>query len=229
MIVKAITAPFSLLAAAFGGGRGDELSTVAFPGGSAVLEGTAKAGLDKVAKALMDRPSLRLTVVSTIKLGAEAEADGYHRARFDELIRSEKRRSTVKNGGTLSAAITAIPAEYPALLKEVYKRADIAKPRSGIGQVKNLPVESMGKLLLADVKVNQGAMQAVSLQRGVAVKKYLAFKELLLNRLFLGATKSGNVSASGLKIDPAPDAKTDTQPGAKWRPRAVLNIATSRL
>ena len=227
MIVKAITAPFSLLAAAFGGGRGDELSTVAFPGGSAVLEGTAKAGLDKVAKALMDRPSLRLTVVNTIKL--EAEAGGYQRALIDELIRSEKRRSTVKNGGTLSAAITAIPAEYPALLKEVYKRADIAKPRSGIGQVKNLPVESMGKLLLADVKVNQGAMQAVSLQRGVAVKEYLAFKELLLNRLFLGATKSGNVSASGLKIDPAPDAKTDTQPGAKWTPRAVLNIATSRL
>ena len=115
MIVKAITAPFSLLAAAFGGGRGDELSTVAFPGGIAV-EGTAKAGLDKVAKALMDRPSLRLTVVSTIKL--EAEAGGYHRARFDELIRSEKRRSTLKNGGTLSAAITAIPAEYPALLKK---------------------------------------------------------------------------------------------------------------
>ena len=87
----------------------------------------------------------------------------------------------------------------------------------------------MEKLLLADVKVNQGAMQAVSLQRGVAVKEYLAFKELLLNRLFLGATKSGNVSASGLKIDPAPDAKTDTQPGAKWTPRAVLNIATPPL
>ena len=66
---------------------------------------------------------------------------------------------------------------------------------------------------MADVEVNQDAMQAVSLQRGVAVKEYLAFKELLLNRLFLGATKSGNVSASGLKIDPAPDAKTDTPTG----------------
>jgi Domain of Unknown Function (DUF748) len=215
VIVKAITAPFSLLASAFGGGGGDELSTVAFASGSAGLSDTAKAGLDKVAKALIDRPSLRLTVVGTSSI--EAERDGYQRARLDELVRSEKRRSTVKDGGTSTVAITFTPAEYPALLKEVYKRADITKPRSVIGLAKDLPVDDMEKLLLADIKVNDDSMQALALQRGVAVKEYLASKELPLDRLFLGATKSEKAGAVGAKADPKPDAK--------WTPRAELNIA----
>jgi hypothetical protein len=214
VIVKAITAPFSLLAAAFGGG-GDELGTVAFPSGSAVLDLQAKAGLDKVAKALADRPSLKLTVVGTSNL--EAERDGYKRARLDELVRAEKRRSVATAGanvsaasGTATALVTVSPADYPALLKEVYKRADITKPRSVIGLAKDLAVDDMEKLLLADIKVNDDAMQALALQRGVAVKEYLASKDLPLERLFLGATNSGKDSGKA---------------EAKWMPRADLNLA----
>ena len=219
VIVKAITAPFSLLAAAFGGG-GDELGTVVFASGSAVLATDAKAGLDKVAKALTDRPSLRLTVVGTSNL--DAERDGYKRARLDELVRAEKRRSVVTggatSGGTATAVVTVSPAEYPALLKEVYKRADISKPRSLIGLAKDLSADEMEKLLLADIKVNDDTMQALALQRGVAVKEYLAVKDFPLDRLFLGAINSGKANA---RPDVKADAKTDT----KWVPRAELNIA----
>ncbi len=211
VIVKAITAPFSLLASAFGGGGGDELGTVAFASGSASLAPDAKAGLDKVAKALTDRPSLRLTVVGTSNL--DAERDGYKRARLDELVHAEKRRSLITGGatsGTATALVTVSPAEYPALLKDVYKRADISKPRSLIGLAKDLPVDEMEKLLLADIKVTDETMNALALQRGVAVKEYLASKDLPLGRLFLGADKSGKANA-----------KSD----AKWVPRADLNIA----
>jgi hypothetical protein len=211
VIVKAITAPFSLLAAAFGGG-GDELGTVPFASGSAVLGLEARAGLDKVAKALTDRPSLKLTVVGASNL--EAEAGGYKRARLDELVRAEKRRSVATGGGTATAVVSVSVAEYPALLKEVYKRADITKPRSVIGLAKDLPVDDMEKLLLADIKVNDDAMQALALQRGVAVKEYLASKDLPLERLFLGAGNAGK-----------PDAKAEAKPDAKWVPRADLNIA----
>ena len=215
VIVKAITAPFSLLAAAFGGG-GDELSSVAFASGSALLGDSAKAGLDKVAKALIDRPSLKLTVVGTSNL--DAERDGFKRARLDELVRAEKRRSAVTSGGTASAVVTVTPAEYPSLLKEVYKRADISKPRNLVGLAKDLPVDDMEKLLLADVKVTDDAMQALALQRGVAVKEYLASKQLPLDRLFLGASNSA-------KADPKADAKPDPKADAKWVPRADLTIA----
>ncbi len=222
VIVKAITAPFSLLAAAFGGG-GDELGTVAFASGSAVLAPEAQAGLDKVAKALTDRPSLKLTVVGASNL--DAERDGYKRARLGELVRAEKRRSVVTggaSGGTATAAISVSPAEYPVFLKEVYKRADISKPRNLVGLAKDLPVDEMEKLLLADIKVNEDAMQALALQRGVAVKEYLASKQLPLERLFLGASNSGKADA---KADPKTESKTESKTDTKWVPRADLNIA----
>lgn len=202
VIVKAITAPFSLLANALGGG--EELSTVSFSAGSAVLAPEARVGLDKVAKALADRPALKLTVVGTSSM--EAERDGFKRERLDELVRAEKRRATVKDGGTTSAAVNISPNEYPALLKEVYKRADIPKPRNLIGLAKDLPDAEMEKLLLADIKVNDDAMRELAVRRGVAVKDYLASRSLPPERLFLGASKA-------------------VPPEAKWTPRAELNLA----
>lgn len=203
VIVKAITAPFSLLASAFGGG-GDELSNVAFSPGSARLQPDAEAGLDKVAKALADRPALRLTVVGTSNLDAERE--GFKRARLDQLVRAEKRRSVVKDGGAATVAVTVSPAEYPALLKEVYKNADMSKPRNLVGMAKDLPVPEMENLLLADIKVTDDAMRELAVQRGVVVKDYLASKNLPADRLFLGASKT-------------------VPPDAKWTPRAELVLA----
>lgn len=203
VIVKAVTAPFSLLANALGGG-GEELSTVSFNAGSAELGPEAKAGLDKVAKALAERPSLQLTVVGTSSV--EAERDGFKRERLDSLVRAEKRRLTVKEGGTTSAAVSISPAEYPALLKEVYKRADMPKPRNLVGLAKDLSVPEMEKLLLADIQVNDSAMRELAVQRGVAVKDYLASRDLPPERLFLGAAKT-------------------IPPEAKWTPRAELNLA----
>jgi len=203
LIVKAITAPFSLLASALGGG-GEELSTVGFAPGSARLAPEARAGLDKVAKALTDRPALQLTVVGTSSVLAERE--GFKRERLDDMVRAEKRRSIAKEGGSTTAAVSVNPAEYPALLKEVYQRAGIPKPRNLIGLAKDLPVPEMEKLLLADIAVSEEAMRELAVQRGVAVKDYLISVNLPPERLFLGAPKA-------------------VPPEAKWTPRAELNLA----
>jgi hypothetical protein len=112
----------------------------------------------------------------------------------------------VKAGGTTTAVVSISPAEYPALLKEVYKRADIPKPRNLIGLAKNLLEPEMEKLLLADIEVNDEAMRELAVQRGVAVRDYLVSRDLPSERLFLGAAK--------------------TVPSeAKWTPRAELNLA----
>lgn len=208
VIVKAITAPFSLLAHALAGG-GEELSMVGFPAGGAQLSSDAKSGLDKVARALVERPALRLTVVGTSSL--EAEREGFKRERLDELVRAEKRRQLVKEGvkeeGKAEAASASVsPAEYPALLKQVYQRADFPKPRNLIGLTKDQPVPEMEKLLLAGIKADDNAMHELAVQRGVAVRDYLASRDLPTERLFLGAVKTG-------------------PPEAKWTPRAELNLA----
>jgi Domain of Unknown Function (DUF748) len=210
LVVKAITSPFSLLASAFGGG-GDELGQVAFTPGSAQIAESAKPGLDKVVKALTDRPALKMTVVG--QASAEVEREAFKKERLKALVAAEKRRSVVASGSgsnaTQTAAVTVSDAEYPALLKEVYKRSDVPKPRNAIGLVKDIPVADMEALLLASLPVTEQAMQELATARGVAVRDFLASKGLPSERLFLGAAKA------------IPAAEKD-----KWQPRAELNLAT---
>jgi acetyl-CoA acetyltransferase len=202
LVVKAVTAPFSLLASALGGG-GDELSMVSFAPGSALLAPEAKAGLDKVAKALVERPALKMTVVGTASL--DVERDGFKREQLQALLLAEKRRALGSPANAVTAPVT--PDEYPKFLKAVYKRADFPKPRNLIGLAKDLPAPEMEALLLANLPVTDAAMQDLATQRGVVVRDYLASFKLPLERLFLGAAKA-------------------VPPEAKWRPRAELSLAT---
>jgi uncharacterized protein involved in outer membrane biogenesis len=206
LIVRAVTAPFSLIANLFGGSGGEELSTVNFDAGSALLSDTAKAGLAKVAKALQDRPALKMTVVGTASLEVEREA--YKRQQLQALVLGEKRRATPAGEGQVAATpVTVSAEEYPQLLKRVYRRGDFPKPRNLIGLTKDIPVAEMEALLLTHLDASESAMQALALKRGVVVRDYLAGLKLPTERLFLGAAKA--VSAD-----------------AKWQPSAELKLAT---
>ncbi len=99
LIVKAVTAPFHLLASAFGG-SGDELSRVEFAPGTATLDATAQANLDKVAKALVERPALSLTVTGESRL--DSERDAWKKERLNQLVRAEKRRQAIAGGADAS-------------------------------------------------------------------------------------------------------------------------------
>ena len=207
LIVKAITSPFSLLAGAFGGDGGEELSSVAFAPGSSVLSAQAIQGLDKVAKALTDRPALAMTVVGTSSLEVEREA--VKSERLKTMLLAEKRRRAVVSGGN-AAAVQAVDAtESVALLKAVYRRADITKPRNLVGLAKDIPDAEMEALLKANMTVNEDAMRELALQRGVVVKDYLTSRQLPAERLFLGAAKAVKPEATG---------------DAVWKPSAELSL-----
>lgn len=203
LIGKALTAPFTLLASAFGGG-GEEMSQVPFAAGSATLGDEGRRRLDAVAKALADRPALQLTVVGHSDL--EAERSGYQRARLDAQVLAEKRRRLARSGAALTGTLVVTPEEYPALLKEVYQRADISKPRNLIGIAKDIPLPDMEALLLAAVPATGDLMRELAVARGVAVKDYLASRELPEGRMFLGAPQVAG-------------------PGEKSQPQAELRLA----
>ncbi|MBS0316171.1 MAG: DUF748 domain-containing protein, partial [Proteobacteria bacterium] len=235
LIAKAITAPFSLLAHAFGGSGGEQLNTVAFAPGSATLSAEAQGGLDKVAKALLAKPKLDVTVVGTADLDAERE--GYRRDRLNAMVRAEKRREMVLSGPVSAVAapaaaasaagssagvagatpggaprITVSEAEYPALLKKVYRRSDIPKPRNVLGFAKDIPQNEMESLLMASIPVTDDAMRQLALARSAAVRDYLATREVPTARLFLGAPKLG-AKGSG------------AESGTQWKPHADLSLA----
>jgi hypothetical protein len=200
LIVKAVTAPFSLLTGGLGGGSG-ESSAITFQPGGSELSAAAKEALDKVAKALTDRPTLQMTVVGTSSL--DKERDAFQRQRVRQLTYAEKRRVAVRGGQTGTDVAPVTDAEYPDLLTAVYKRADITKPRNLVGLAKELPLQDMENLLFASVAVDEESMRQLAVGRGAAVRDYLLAKGVPSARLFLGAvrtTASGNDWKPGAEL-----------------------------
>ena len=203
LIGKAITAPFSLIASAFGGGA-ESPSQVEFSPGSAVLLPVNQQRLESVAKALAERPALQITVVGHSDL--EAERSGYQRGRLDERVLAEKRRALAREGKPSASTLAVSVEEYPALLKEVYRRADIPKPRNLIGMAKDIAQPEMEALLLASIPVTPDALRDLAVARGQAVKDFLASRSLPEDRMFLGAPQLA-------------------RQGDDWRPHAELRLA----
>lgn len=203
LIGKAITAPFALIAGAFGS-DGPDMSQVSFEPGSSALAEEGRRQLESVAKALASRPALQLTVMGHSDL--EAERAGFQRARLDAQVQAEKRRQLARGGAAVPPVVAVGPQEYPELLKEVYRRSDVAKPRNLVGLAKDIPVADMEKLLMAAVPVNDDAMRELAVARAVAVKDFLATRSVPEDRLFLGAPR---LKAAG-------DA---------WKPQAELQLA----
>lgn len=185
IIMKAVTAPFALLSGAFSGG--DESGAVSFAPGSSRLDGKAREQLAKVVKALNDRPALKLTVVGESREAEDREA--WKSEELDRLLLAQKRRNVIREGKGGDEVMAFSESERPALLKAVYGRADIKKPRNMVGMAKDLPADQMQALLLDSIKVPDDAMRELALARGVAVRDYLATQQLPLERLFLGAPK----------------------------------------
>ncbi|WP_298435993.1 DUF748 domain-containing protein [Ottowia sp.] len=251
LIGKAITAPFRLLAGALGGGGagGEDMANVAFAPGSAQLSAKAREQLDKVAKALADRPQLKLTVVGTARLSDEGEA--WRRERLKAMVAAEKRGEEpapeapaepavaasapdsgaggarpATAGATKSSEAQIGDTEYPVLLKRLYRRADIpGKPRNVLGFAKDVPVEEMEALLLKHIDVSDDTMRQLAVQRGVAVKDYLAGRKLPPERLFLGAARTGQAGAPAPAASAASDAKDAESASAAWSPRAELQLS----
>ena len=185
LIRKAITAPFALLAGAFGSdekGGGD----VTFPAGVATLDGEAKSQLDKIAKSLKDRPALKLTVAGSAVTAHDAQ--GWKAAQLNTQINQRGK------GDEDEEALT--DKERESKLKSIYRKADIEKPRNMVGLAKALPPEEMRKLLIEQSPLPPTAMQELAVARAMAVRSYLAEQGIDMARLFLGNSKADGKEAA---------------------------------
>ncbi len=191
LLTKAVTAPFSLL---FGSDETD-FSQVTFKPGSVLLTDAGAADLDKVAKSLADKPSLKLTVTGSCD--PDKEHDDYLKASLEARLQKEKARERARDGqvpavaaGAASAPEVFSAAERERLLKAVYKQTDIPdKPRNLVGMAKDIPGPEMEALLKTVIPVSDDLMRELALQRGLAVRDGLVAKGLPSERLFVGAPK----------------------------------------
>lgn len=174
LITKAVTSPFSLLASLFSGG--EDLSYVAFEPGRASLTPDAVKHLEGLAKALKDRPGLKLEIAGASDPTLEAE--GLKRARLERRVKAQKATELARQGKASAnvADIELTQEEYARYLERVYKASNIKKPRNIVGLAKTLPVEQMEALLLEDPALGTGGMDRLAQDRGIAVQAWLVDK-----------------------------------------------------
>lgn len=186
LIEKAVTAPFSLLANAFGGG-GEDLGYVEFAPGTATLSDADTKKLDTIVKALDDKPSIKLDLIGRVDPAIDTPAlrDQY----VDRLVRLQKVKDTVGNGESVDTSEVKVDdKEYEKYLTKAYKSADFKKPHNLIGFTKTLPDADMKQALAEHAPVDEAALRDLAQKRAQAVQQYLEGK-VDPSRVFIVAPK----------------------------------------
>ncbi|HQR77703.1 MAG TPA: DUF748 domain-containing protein, partial [Burkholderiaceae bacterium] len=205
LLTKVVTAPFTLLAAAFGGG--EELGYIEFAPGTATLKDDQVKRLDTLAKALADRPGLKLDIIGRVE--PAADTDGVRRAKYDAKLKAAKVKGLVRRGGDAvdPSTVSVSPEERAALIASVYSDADIeGKPRNFIGIAKSIPAPEMEALILSSLTVTPEDLRALANQRATTVRNHLETQgKISRERLFLVEPR---LTAEGIQ-DKGPTTRVD--------------------
>jgi hypothetical protein len=215
LIVKAVSAPFNLIAGLVGGGEDNgPLDAIAFAPGSEQLDAREQAKLDQLAKALAARPQLRLEVTGNSLPGEDTQA--LAQRRLDDRLAAQFGPDGADGNPSWPGLSSAVASkDFRRKFYELYESTtgESAKTRRKIvdtalsdGGKKPTDTEIDSALhehiqheLLAREAVPEKALTELASQRALAVKAYLADSGgLTPERVFLvsdGATGQPALSA----------------------------------
>jgi len=197
LVEKAVTSPFALIGSLFGGG--EELAYVEFAPGSAAVDSAQQAKLATLAKALNERPGLKLEVGGHIDAVADRQA--LKRAALDQQLQAAK-ASDIENA-TVAPARGAepkvMPDEYAKYLAAAYRAADFERPFDAKGALQELPVAEMERLMLANAQVSDEDLRLLAQTRAQAAKDWLVGTGKITTERVLIAPKmnAGSVADKG--------------------------------
>ncbi len=193
LLEKAVTAPFSLIANAFGG-SGEEMGYVEFDPGSATLSDAADKKLDTIVKALADKSSIRIDLIG--RVDPAIDEPGLRTQYVERLVKQQKIKDVVGNGESVDlSTVTVDPKEYDKYLTKAYKAADFKKPRNFVGLTKSLPDDEMKAAMAANAPIDDASLRQLAQQRAQAVQQYFEGK-IDSSRVFIVAPK---LNADGIK------------------------------
>jgi hypothetical protein len=189
LLTKAATSPFALLGAVFG--HGEELSYIEFDYGSSAVSAQNQQKIDAMAKALSDRPALKLDIEGLVD--AEKDREALKQVKFMRKLKVIKFNELAKKGQAPASAdqVTIEPGEYEKYLKAAYKEEKFPKPRDFVGFAKSLPVPEMEKLMLTHTEVTDDDLLALASHRAAVVRDLiLKSGHIDAERLFMVEPKS---------------------------------------
>lgn len=193
---KAISQPFALLGALFGG-SGAELSSLALDAGRATIPPAGEDKLKSLAKALAERPALKLDI--TGRIDPEADRAGLKRVSVERKVRALKMNDMRARGETPEPGKVVVSREeYPDLLRRAYRDEKFPKPRNLVGLPKDLPVDEMEKLMMDNADIDEDDLIALGNQRAQAVKTWLQKNgQVPAERIFILAPKVATPETKG--------------------------------
>jgi hypothetical protein len=173
LLVKAVTAPFSLLSSLFGGGS--DLSVVGFSPGAHLLQPPEEQKLESLAKGLSDRPELKMALSAYVD--REKDAEAYRNELLNRKVKREKILALARErqipAGESAETVPLSTEEYSTYLKAVYAREKFPKPRNAVGLEIALPTPEMVKLILAHTRVEKNELEDLARERVDAVMRFL--------------------------------------------------------
>jgi hypothetical protein len=205
LVVKAVTAPFSLLGSVFSGGGGAEMSMLPFDAGRAMVTPKGEEQLQSLVKALNDRPNIKLDI--TGRYDPATDVEGLKVASIDRKVRALKIKDMQGKGQPIpEGGVTVGKEEYPELLWRVYKDESFSKPRNVVGLQKKLPVEEMQSLMLSNAKVDNDDLVSLGNRRAQSAKDWLVKNGVPAERIFILAPKA-KAEGEGKDAEEGSDAK----------------------
>lgn len=240
LIVKAVTSPFKLFGALFGGD--EESESIEFAPGGSDLAGAEGQRIAAVGKALQDRPELRLDVEEIYDPGLDSLA--LAEAHYVRRLQSQ---STPREGIPDSTARTIAalgPTRYPVLAERLYRTSFGNPPRvesprlSGLTRAQKDSValavaaerlRQMEVRLRTDIRVEQAELQVLARRRAEAIKARLVDSAgVAPERIFIvnrgaGATR-GPVELPAWASEP--DSAEAASPAASAQAAAPVQAGT---
>lgn len=199
LVLRSAQAPFKFIAGLVGGSNVD-LSTVPFVAGSAELQGDARQALDTLAKALEERPNLRLEVEGQ----AAQSADGPLLAeqRLQREFRETWYKVLQRRGDRVPASpdeLTVAEDEQAALLEGIYRTRLKQQPPAEWAELdKEQRQQNMRKAVLDSWAQSKLLLRQLAQQRAATIKDYLVEQGGLYDeRVYLIDANLGEPEADG--------------------------------
>ncbi len=173
IITRAVTSPFALLGAAFGGGSGGELSYIEFDYGRSNLSQSAEAKIKSIATAMNNRPALKLDISG--RVDPVNDLEGLKQTSIERKVKAQKMKDLVRQGAAPKSVddVQVDKGEYERYLKAAYGDESFPKPRNVIGLAKDLPVAEMESLMLKHAQATDDDLRNLANRRAQTVQERL--------------------------------------------------------
>jgi hypothetical protein len=195
ILERVVTAPFALLGSLFGGGP--DIQFIEFPPGVSTLDSAATDKVKTVAKALIERPQLKIEV--PIAVVPDLDRPALSAARFKaELSAAQSSKNSPKKAASAAGGQPSFeeldPAGQLELLTSLYAKDFGAEPKfpDAVTGLKSKPeitpakIDFLSKAIREHIQIGEGELQTLGQERARTLQRLLlADAQVDAERVFL--------------------------------------------